>query len=214
MYSPAIARWASTDPAQGEADDPQSLNLYAYVKNNPTNFIDPSGAFTSDPPEKNDARGSGPFCGHHRNAFFQIGCGAIFVFAKEVNSRCSGDTEVAKVVVTIPVEVNVQFKVLEAGVTPSPGITLVSDPRLGGGGGQRGPAVLASVDFTTFDGGKLTWDFKIKCRGTEFSLSAIQKVSCPRIPHPTPAATATSAWATKTWSIPLLRAMRGPRGGD
>jgi uncharacterized protein RhaS with RHS repeats len=39
MYSPALGRFLQTDPV-GTADD---LNLYAYVKNNPINFSDPSG---------------------------------------------------------------------------------------------------------------------------------------------------------------------------
>jgi uncharacterized protein RhaS with RHS repeats len=53
MYSPGSGRFLQTDPV-GYQDD---LNLYAYVKNNPVNFTDPTGMIaasgfgsTSSPP--------------------------------------------------------------------------------------------------------------------------------------------------------------------
>lgn len=41
----AAGRWTSPDPYLGsmELGDPQSLNRYSYVVNQPTNFVDPSG---------------------------------------------------------------------------------------------------------------------------------------------------------------------------
>ncbi|HYL17035.1 MAG TPA: RHS repeat-associated core domain-containing protein [Terriglobales bacterium] len=38
-----LGRFSSADPLAGSASDPQSLNRYTYVANNPTNFVDPSG---------------------------------------------------------------------------------------------------------------------------------------------------------------------------
>src|SRR5579871_3881830 len=46
QYSPLQGRWITPDPADLAAVDltnPQSLNRYAYVGNNPTTFIDPTG---------------------------------------------------------------------------------------------------------------------------------------------------------------------------
>jgi RHS repeat-associated protein len=45
-------RWTSPDPYNGSASigNPQSFNRYAYVTNEPTNFVDPSGLITQGPP--------------------------------------------------------------------------------------------------------------------------------------------------------------------
>jgi RHS repeat-associated protein len=43
MYSSGQGRWLSPDPIGGDITNPQSLNRYAYVLNNPTNLIDPLG---------------------------------------------------------------------------------------------------------------------------------------------------------------------------
>jgi RHS repeat-associated protein len=45
-YSSALGRLASTDPivvTQQRLTDPQELNLYAYARNTPTRFVDPTG---------------------------------------------------------------------------------------------------------------------------------------------------------------------------
>jgi RHS repeat-associated protein len=44
-YDPEISRFISPDPFIQTPDDPQSLNRYRYVINNPQNYIDPSGYF-------------------------------------------------------------------------------------------------------------------------------------------------------------------------
>jgi RHS repeat-associated protein len=43
MYWPQIGRFVSADSFEGELDDPQSLNRYAYVTNNPYRYTDPTG---------------------------------------------------------------------------------------------------------------------------------------------------------------------------
>lgn len=43
FYPPAEGRWLSPDPLGGDVADPQSLNRYAYVTNNPASFNDPLG---------------------------------------------------------------------------------------------------------------------------------------------------------------------------
>ena len=45
FQSPGLGRWLSPDPLGGDVTNPQSLNRYPYVLNNPTTFIDPLGLF-------------------------------------------------------------------------------------------------------------------------------------------------------------------------
>ncbi|MBN2086711.1 RHS repeat-associated core domain-containing protein, partial [Candidatus Peregrinibacteria bacterium] len=42
-YNPDIGRFTSLDPWSGDIKDPQSLNKYSYVRNNPLKYVDPSG---------------------------------------------------------------------------------------------------------------------------------------------------------------------------
>jgi RHS repeat-associated protein len=45
-YTPGAGRWYTPDPigkAAARLDDPQTWNMYAYVRNNPTTLTDPSG---------------------------------------------------------------------------------------------------------------------------------------------------------------------------
>ena len=50
-YPPNLGRWLSPDPLAGDITNPQSLNRYAYVLNNPTSLTDPLGL---------DGNGCGP----------------------------------------------------------------------------------------------------------------------------------------------------------
>jgi RHS repeat-associated protein len=42
-YFPSMGRFLSADPVRGNPAQPQSLNLYAYVRGNPLNAVDPDG---------------------------------------------------------------------------------------------------------------------------------------------------------------------------
>jgi RHS repeat-associated protein len=48
-YNPTWGRWISPDPMGGNVLNPQSLNRYAYVDNNPLSFTDPLGLDSSNP---------------------------------------------------------------------------------------------------------------------------------------------------------------------
>jgi RHS repeat-associated protein len=43
-YANARGRWLSVDPVRGNMANPQRLNRYAYVLNDPVNYVDPDGA--------------------------------------------------------------------------------------------------------------------------------------------------------------------------
>ncbi len=42
-YTSAMGRWMTPDPMGGHVEDPQTLNRYAYARNNPTSLTDPTG---------------------------------------------------------------------------------------------------------------------------------------------------------------------------
>jgi RHS repeat-associated protein len=43
LYEPRLGRFLQADPTVQFADNPQNLNRYSYVLNNPLSFTDPSG---------------------------------------------------------------------------------------------------------------------------------------------------------------------------
>ena len=49
-YSQREERFLSPDPLDGSSTDPQALSKFTYVRNNPTNFTDPSGLLTYNGP--------------------------------------------------------------------------------------------------------------------------------------------------------------------
>jgi RHS repeat-associated protein len=58
LYNPRLYRWLSPDPAgisMVKLDDPQTWNLYAYVRGNPVSLTDPTGL--GDPPPGARERG-------------------------------------------------------------------------------------------------------------------------------------------------------------
>jgi RHS repeat-associated protein len=55
-----LGRFLSTDPLGGSASDPQSLNRFAYVENDPINLTDPTGLFIN--PDPGDPGGGGGGC--------------------------------------------------------------------------------------------------------------------------------------------------------
>ncbi len=48
-HGSSLGRFMQPDPMGGHAEDPQTLNRYAYVRNNPLSFIDPTGMNFSIP---------------------------------------------------------------------------------------------------------------------------------------------------------------------
>ena len=48
-YSNVQGRFTSPDAFFGKVTNPQTLNLYAYVRNNPLKYIDPTGHIAQDP---------------------------------------------------------------------------------------------------------------------------------------------------------------------
>ena len=52
FYSAALGRFLSADPLVVAPGDPQMLDRYAYVRNNPLRYVDPSGIPVTPPGER------------------------------------------------------------------------------------------------------------------------------------------------------------------
>jgi RHS repeat-associated protein len=80
LYSPGLGRWHSPDPMAGDLTNPQSLNRYAYVLNNPTTLTDPQGLQGCPP---GTTQGPGPQqCSANALAMTQVqmGWGVMFTW--------------------------------------------------------------------------------------------------------------------------------------
>jgi RHS repeat-associated protein len=98
FYNPRLGRWMSTDPEEDKSEDPQALNLFPYVGNNPLNYTDWLGLLKSeDPRAPTDARGL-PVCGRH-GKFAAVGgvpggplpdaiCECVIFFPLTYRSNC------------------------------------------------------------------------------------------------------------------------------
>ena len=74
-YDPALGRFISADTIVPEPGDPQSLNRYSYVGNNPLRFVDPSGFDPIDAVWEQAfyaAHGRAPTDQDRRDRFFSI----------------------------------------------------------------------------------------------------------------------------------------------
>lgn len=201
MYHSQVARWNSVDPEFGSVDNPQTLNRYAYVHNNPANLIDPAGDLARPPRPRGPVGLDMPTpCAvpyvppTDPDPDVPARCGEIEARGSPVVSDCSNRIDTAKV--NVRGRSSLGFVVEDVTVKATRGLTLVSDLRFPLG--RRGTVfgVPVHVDLRTNTGGRLTWFFKISCFGTKFTIAGFQRVSCPRIQP-------RAVRATKTRSIPM-----------
>jgi RHS repeat-associated protein len=68
-YDPLTNRFLTLDPWAGELSNPQSLNKYAYVLNNPLKFIDPTGMYNMPTGEVEEGDTLGSITGELNNYF-------------------------------------------------------------------------------------------------------------------------------------------------
>jgi RHS repeat-associated protein len=83
-YDPEISRFISPDPFVQDEEDPQNLNRYSYVDNDPINYTDPSGYFYMS---KSGAGGGllGSFLGSMFGALISIVTGIpVFEFLEPI----------------------------------------------------------------------------------------------------------------------------------
>ncbi len=79
QYDPNQGRWMSLDPLPGSASDPQSLDRYAYVLDDPINLVDPLGLQCHWEQRGRDANGN-PIWVLHCEVDERLGGGFVDVF--------------------------------------------------------------------------------------------------------------------------------------
>ena len=76
-YNSRLGRFMSADPLDGDITDPQTLNRYAYTRNDPVDYVDPTGMYLVGVP--NTPGGApGPANGGGFNPFDPTGSGSVW----------------------------------------------------------------------------------------------------------------------------------------
>ena len=92
-----MGRWMSPDPSgigYADAENPQSLNLYAYVNNNPLSFVDPNGMLACGAGGAEPTATRGGVAGAVGSFFHAIGC-AIQDAASAVGNALNSPVQAA-----------------------------------------------------------------------------------------------------------------------
>ncbi|MCU1285654.1 MAG: repeat-associated core domain protein [Acidobacteriales bacterium] len=136
QLSTTQGRWTSPDPLGGNIDDPQSLNGYAYVQNNPVNWTDPLGLYSDgdDPWDHFVGFGGGRHDSHNYCPAEFSSCGSliggigVIIFGGGGND---GDgNSFAKRARSVPTKICPAISVFYSGIGP--------DQQTGGNGGIEG----------------------------------------------------------------------------
>jgi RHS repeat-associated protein len=96
-YDPKIGRFVSEDPAEGDLNNPQTFNKYAYALNNPIKMIDPNGKYPVTS-EVTDLLAGSTLISHMEGltgSTYNILNSMTNIYAGEFNSHKSSVSEIA-----------------------------------------------------------------------------------------------------------------------